>query len=138
MRAAFLDNWAETDPELFDDDFDHFPVQPNPGSTIAQCVRGASETGRSDVATLFRALLPGRPRTPIRITTAYFVPDDEILDRLCGAQPTEASRSSCSFPGPHADKRFVQLAGEAAYERAARSRRRDLDASSRRCCTPRS
>ena len=26
LRAAFLDNWAETDPVLYDPDFDHFPA----------------------------------------------------------------------------------------------------------------
>ena len=28
LRSAFLDNWAETDAELFDDRFDRFPEQP--------------------------------------------------------------------------------------------------------------
>ena len=31
LRAAFLDNWAETDPELFDEGIDRFPDQPKPG-----------------------------------------------------------------------------------------------------------
>ena len=57
LRAAFLDNWVETDPELFDERVDRFPDQPKPGETLVQCVRGASETGWSDVATLFRTLL---------------------------------------------------------------------------------
>ncbi|RPI07214.1 MAG: cardiolipin synthase B, partial [Actinobacteria bacterium] len=30
LRAAFLDNWAETDPVLFDPAYDHFPDQPKP------------------------------------------------------------------------------------------------------------
>ena len=27
LRAAFLDNWVETDPELYDPEYDHFPEQ---------------------------------------------------------------------------------------------------------------
>src|SRR5262245_62411696 len=54
LRAAFLDNWAETDPDLFSEGIDRFPDQPAPGSALIQCVRGASETGWSDIATLFR------------------------------------------------------------------------------------
>jgi cardiolipin synthase A/B len=113
LRAAFVDNWAETGPELFDDDVDRFPDQPPVGSTIVQCVRGASEIGTSDVLTLFRVLCQ-LAQQRIRIATAYFVPNDEILDRL-----TQAAQRGVEvdllLPGPHADKRFVQLAGEAAY-----------------------
>ena len=113
LRAAFLDNWSETDPLLFDEAVDRFPDQPKPGRTIAQCVRGASETGHSDVFTLFRVLCQ-LAQHRIRITTAYFVPDNEIVDRL-----TQAAQRGVEvdllLPGPHADKRFVQLAGEEAY-----------------------
>ena len=72
LRAAFLDNWVETDPVLFDD-VDRFPHQPQPGHARAQCVRGASETGWSDIATLFRTLVQLAAER-VRIATAYFVP----------------------------------------------------------------
>ncbi len=55
LRAAFLDNWIETDPELFDRTVDRFPEQPSPAAAVIQCVRGASEVGASDMSTL---LLP--------------------------------------------------------------------------------
>ena len=41
------------------------------------------------------------------------------------------------LPGPHADKRFVQLAGESSFEHLLNSGIR-ICASSRRCCTRRS
>ena len=50
----------------------------------------------------------------IRITTAYFNPDD----RLCAALTDAVARGvevSVLLPGEHADKRFVQLAGESIY-----------------------
>ena len=50
----------------------------------------------------------------IKLTTAYFVPDGELMDRLCDA----ADRGidvQILLPGPFADKRFVQLAGESSY-----------------------
>src|SRR5665213_3094795 len=75
LRAAFLDNWTETDPVVFDVDYDRFPVQPRPGQSVVQCVRGASATGGSDLRSVFRALLQLSQRQ-LRITTAYFVPDD--------------------------------------------------------------
>ncbi|HLY81646.1 MAG TPA: phospholipase D-like domain-containing protein [Acidimicrobiales bacterium] len=113
LRAAFLDNWAETDPVLFEDAFDRFPDQPKPGDSVVQCVRGAAETGWSDVATLFRTLLQLAQRE-VRIVTAYFVPDPELTDRLMAAAD-RGVRVQVLLPGPHADKRFVQVAGEAAY-----------------------
>jgi cardiolipin synthase len=115
LRAAFLDNWAETDPEFFHDEIDRFPEQPKPGTAIAQCVRGAAENGWSDIATLFRALLQLAEHR-IRITTAYFVPDAELMDRLCEAAK-RGVRIEILLPGTYADKRFVQIAAEADYER---------------------
>jgi cardiolipin synthase len=115
LRAAFLDNWLETDPDLLDAAIDRFPDQPQPGRAVIQCVRGASEMGWSDISTLLLALLQ-LAEERVRITTAYFVPDDELIERLCGASDRGVA-VEILLPGPHGDKRFVQLAGQAVYER---------------------
>ena len=114
LRAAFLDNWLETDPELFDPEIDRFPQQPQPGEAVIQCIRGASELGWSDMSTLLLALLQLAERR-IRITTAFFVPDEELTDRLCAAGD-RGVKVEILLPGAHGDKRFVQLAGQAVYE----------------------
>lgn len=113
LRAAFLDNWAETDPTLFEDGVDRFPDQPRPGQAVVQCVRGASETGWADVSTLFLTLMQLAERR-LRITTAYFVPDEALCQRLCDAAD-RGVKVEILLPGPHADKRFVQAGGEASY-----------------------
>ena len=115
LRAAFLDNWIETDPELFDPSFDRFPAQPQPGEAVIQCIRGASETGASDMSTLLLALLQ-LAQERVRVTTAYFVPDAELIGRLCAAGD-RGVRVELLLPGPHVDKRFVQLAGQASFAR---------------------
>ena len=114
LRAAFLDNWIETDLEIFTREIDRFPEQPKPGRSVIQCVRGASETGASDMSTLLLALLQIAEER-IRITTAFFVPDDELTNRLCAASDRGVT-VEILLPGPHADKRFVQLAGQAVYD----------------------
>jgi cardiolipin synthase len=114
LRAAFLDNWAETDHELFTDGIDRFPDQPKPRSALTQCVRGASETGLSDVATLFRTLIQLATES-INITTAYFVPENDLDKRLIAAAE-RGVHVRIVVPGPFADKRFVQVAGEANYD----------------------
>jgi cardiolipin synthase len=77
------------------------------------CVRGASEVGWSDVATLFRALIQAAEKS-IHLTTAYFVPDPDLMRGLCDAGD-RGIEVKVLLPGPHADKRFVQLAGQASY-----------------------
>jgi cardiolipin synthase len=115
LRAAFLDNWVEAEGALFDRGVDRFPDQPQPGSAVVQCVRGASSTGWSDVSTLFRTLLTVAEQR-VRIATAYFVPDERLSDQLCAAADRNV-KLDILIPGPHIDKRLVQLAGEASYER---------------------
>jgi cardiolipin synthase len=115
LRAAFLDNWTETDDCLLDVEVDRFPPQPQPGTAVVQCVRGAAEVGLSDIATMYRALLQIAERS-VRITTAYFVPDEQLLVRLCDAAD-RGVRVEVLLPGPHADKRFAQLGSEAVYHR---------------------
>jgi cardiolipin synthase A/B len=113
LRAAFLDNWLETDDRLIEDGIDRFPEQPAPGTAVVQAVRGASEIGWSDISTLFLALLD-LAQERIRITTAYFVPDSQLNERLCAAV-RRGVEVEILLPGPHADKRFVQLAGESSF-----------------------
>lgn len=115
LRAAFLADWAETDLDLFDDRIDRFPEQHQPGDAVVQCVRSAAGPGQSDMALLFRTLLQ-IAQTRLRITTAYFVPDDDLTERLCRAAD-RGVHVQVLLPGPHADKRFVQIAAESQYER---------------------
>jgi cardiolipin synthase len=115
LRAAFLDNWSECDLTLFDEAVDRFPSQPKAGGAITQCVRGAAETGWSDIATLFRTLLQ-LAQERVRITTAYFIPDVDLTERMCEAVE-RGVRVEVLLPGPHIDKRFVQLASEATFDR---------------------
>jgi len=113
LRAAFVQNWGETGRPLFDEGVDRFPEQPQVGSAVAQVVRGAAQTGWSDVATLVRSLL-ALAQERVRITTAYFVPDDAT----CRSLVQTARRGvevDVLLPGPHVDKRFVQLASESQY-----------------------
>jgi cardiolipin synthase A/B len=115
LRAAFLDNWLETGSDLFSAQVDRFPRQPQPGTTTVQVVRGAAETGLSDISTLLRTLI-GVAEHRIRFTTAYFVPDDDLVDLLCDARD-RGVEVQILLPGPHTDKRFVQIAGETQYDR---------------------
>jgi cardiolipin synthase A/B len=114
LRAAFLDNWAETGTDLIDFDVDEFPMQPATGDVEVQVVLGMAEAGNSDIWNLFRVIIDCARRR-LRISTAYFTPDDNIITRLCDAA-ARGVEVMIMVPGPGADKRFVQLAAEAEYE----------------------
>lgn len=113
LRGAFLDNWVETDPELVLPT-DDFPAQPTSGSSTVQVIRGAGGPGPSALATLLQSLITGAQRR-VRVSTAYFSPNDPQRDALVAA----AARGvdvEIIVPGPHADKRFMRIASEAVFE----------------------
>ena len=114
LRAAFVDNWAETGRPSFDEGIDRFPEQPQEGDSVVQVVRGATETGWSYITTVVRTLLR-MARRRVRITTAYFAPDDYTCKLLCETAQRGVD-VEILLPGPHIDKRFVQLASESDYE----------------------
>lgn len=113
LRGAFIDNWIETGPLQFDEMFDRFPDHGRPGNSTVQVVTGAAEAGGNDIATLLELLVQGAEKQ-LRITTAYFNPDDEFSASLIAAAH-RGVQIQVLLPGRHADKRFVQIVGEARY-----------------------
>lgn len=115
LRAAFVQNWAESGRELYDDG-DTFPQQQRQsGTTVAQVVRGSASIGWDDLQTTFRVMLDNATER-LSLATAYFAPDEFFLDRLCAAAQ-RGVEVDVLLPGPHADKRACQLASEASYDR---------------------
>ena len=112
LRASFVSNWAETGRELFDD-HDRFPEQPQNGNVTVQVIQSAAQYGWSDLATVMSALIC-LAKERLRITTAYFVPDERFVGYL-----TDAAKRGVDVqilvPGDHADKRIVQVAGETNF-----------------------
>ena len=113
------------------------PTSPSPATTVVQCVRGASETGWSDVATLFRTLLQLAEQR-LRITTAYFVPDAELTGAPVRRPPIAASRSRSCSRARTPTSASCSSPAKPTYAALLDHGVRDLDTSSRRCSTPRS
>ncbi len=112
LRAAFVSNWAETGHELFDG-HDRFPEQPQNGGVTVQVIESAAQYGWSDLATVMAAIIC-LAQHQLRITTAYFVPDERFMGYLADAAKRGVD-VQILVPGDHADKRIVQLAGEQNY-----------------------
>ncbi len=113
LRGAFIDNWIETGPLIIDEMFDTFPGHDSHGPSTVQVITGAAEAGGNDIATLLEVLIESAEQR-LRIATAYFNPDDELAALLIAAAH-RGVKIEVLVPGLHADKRFVQIVGEARY-----------------------
>ena len=118
LRAAFLDNWVETDAELFDRTVDRFPEQPKPGEAVIQCVRGARRSGGatsrpccSPCSSSPRNASGSRPRTssPTRSCSTGSVRRGRrgVRWRSCSPDRTPTS-ASCSWRGEAGYERLLE------------------------------
>jgi len=119
LQSAFIQDWAESGRAIYDD-MDEFPIQPQSGSSVVQIVRGSASLGWDDMRSAFHVILSSAQER-LRIATAYFAPDGNLLDTLCAA-PARGVTVELLVPGPHADKRVSQLTSERSYERLTDSR----------------
>ncbi|WP_018657848.1 phospholipase D-like domain-containing protein [Actinomadura flavalba] len=113
IAAAFAQNWSECCSDLFDDR-DRFDEQEQVGNAIVQVVRGSASLGWQDMQTLLRVVLSSAQER-IRITTAYFSPDDFFLNELCECAK-RGVKVEVLVPGPNIDKRVSRLGSQRHYE----------------------
>lgn len=115
LRAAFLGNWAETGRPLLGPAGEALEPVPAAGDTPLIVLADGDSTGPSDTALAFGLLLSGAERC-VRMTTAYFTPDDEMMESIC-ATVERGVQVQLLIPGEHIDKDFVRWASEADYQR---------------------
>jgi cardiolipin synthase len=115
LRAAFLRNWAETD-QLFQPE-PAVPIPAPAGDVAVHVLPGQSSIVWSDIGYVFRVLVASAERC-IRVTTAYFSPDEEFLDLLVDASE-RGVQVQILVPGPHIDKRVSLVAARSTYARMA-------------------
>ena len=114
LIAAFATDWVDAGRMACELD-DEFPDQEQAGDQVVQVVRGSAEKGWSDIANVLAALLT-LAQKKVRITSAYFAPDDHFLG-LLGDAAGRGVDVEVMLPGKNADQRFVQLAAEAQFAR---------------------
>ena len=112
IRAGFFDDWEPSSHPLTTF-HDTFPPQDRSGPTTAMVVLGESEVGTSATYLLKRVLLEGALEQ-VRITTAYFSPNQEMTRWLVDAAERGVD-VQVMFPGTEIDKRLPQANGERAY-----------------------
>lgn len=115
MQSAFMDNWTEVSGRVLHGD-GYFPAIAPVGPDMGQ-VFISSPGGGAESAQLMYLLSIAAARTSIRLSMAYFVPDEVSLRELVAAA-RRGVRIQMIFPGPHIDSNIVR--------RASRSRWGDL------------
>lgn len=121
LAAAFLEHWLEEieGPEvgavLRTAGREPPGERAEVGQAQVQVLRSQAGVGWTDAQILLRAVV-ALSRQRLRITTAYFVPDDGLVDLLCDAADRGVEVEVLN-PGPHTDHRLSQLAGEDVYHR---------------------
>jgi len=113
LGAAFLGNWleSESEPALLDEEVAR---QAPVGSADVQLIRSSAAIGWSDVAIVYRTVLSAA-RERLRITTPYFVPDEEAVRLLRDAAARGVS-VTVLMPGPHIDQRLAELGAKDVFE----------------------
>jgi cardiolipin synthase len=112
MQAAFMDNWMKTTARVLDGD-DYFPELPQAGKHFAQVFKSSPRNGTETVR-LMNLLSIAAARKSIRLSAAYYVPDD-----LTTQEFLEAARRGVKVeiivPGAETDSAIVKHASRGKW-----------------------
>lgn len=113
LQAAFMENWVETGHDL---EFDHsIKGKPDPDQkTEVQVIRTSASVRWSDIVMLYQALIKMAEKN-IQITTAYFNPNDVMIELLKGAVG-RGVEVQIMMPGKTTDKEIARIAGNESFD----------------------
>lgn len=117
LRAAFLDNWNEAGDWHFESRISAPEIQAQ--DVGVQVIRASSTIGWTDAAAMLRALV-SLSEHRLRIVTAYFNPDQALVELLIAAAERGVD-VQILIPGQYCDSRLSQLAGHLHISRLLRS-----------------
>jgi len=85
MQGVFVENWLQTTGEVLEGP-EYFPTESGPaGRCLAQCFKSSPEDGQES-ARLVHLLSIAAARKNIRLSQAYFVPDNLAIKTLLAAR----------------------------------------------------
>ena len=112
MQSAFIDNWMQATGEVLSGEAYLPPLAPQ-GAQHAQLFT-SSPGGGAESMQLMYLLSIAAARQSIRISAAYFVPDDVTINALAAAL-RRGVRVQIVLPGPHIDWEIVRRASRADW-----------------------
>lgn len=112
MQAAFIDNWLLTSGEVLHGPH-YFPQLETQGSSKAQLFSSGPGEGSESVRLMY-LLSIASAETSIRISAAYFIPDDLSVQTLVDARKRGVS-IQIIVPGPFVDTETTRRASRARW-----------------------
>jgi cardiolipin synthase len=114
IKAAFIENWIEAGNELEIDKSVENQLE-DVGSTKIQTVRTSASVRWSDIVLLYQSLIELAEKR-ILIQTAYFNPDDKLVE-LLSKRAKEGIEVKIIFPGKYTDQRATKIIAGQSFER---------------------
>jgi cardiolipin synthase len=118
LQAAFLDTWMESTGEVLND-ATYFPALEPTGGLDAQMFMSSFRAGAESMQLMYLLSISAARRS-IRLSSAYFVPDELLSDALSDAA-RRGVRVQIIVPGPGMDPAFVRRASRARWGDLLRS-----------------
>jgi cardiolipin synthase len=112
MQGAFMDNWMKTHTAVLHGE-DYFPALEPAGSCKAQVFQSSPQEGSESVRLMYLLSIACAARS-IRISNAYFVPDDLSVEMLCAAAK-RGVKVQVIVPGKYIDTHTVRRAGRSRW-----------------------
>lgn len=113
IKSAFIENWIEAKDNL-DLDLVEDHTHPEDGTALIQTVRTSSSVRWSDIVLLYQSLIKLAQKR-IWICTAYFNPDQAMVDLLC-ERSKEGIDIKIMIPGNHTDQQITKIIAEDSFE----------------------
>tara|TARA_R110000868_G_scaffold235273_8_gene489101 strand:+ start:6177 stop:7319 length:1143 start_codon:yes stop_codon:yes gene_type:complete len=113
IKSAFIENWIEAN-ETLSLDLVEIGTQIKKGNTLVQSVRTSSSVRWSDIVLLYHSLI-NLAEQRVWICTAYFNPDQAMVDLLCERAKVGID-IKIMIPGNHTDQQITKIIAEDSFE----------------------
>lgn len=118
MQSAFIDNWMQATGEVLHGQT-YFPEIPVAGSQRAQVFTSAPGHGSESMQLMYLLSFTSAAET-IRLSVAYFVPDEVAINALVAAL-RRGVKVQIVLPGRHLDWQLVRRASRASWGKLLRA-----------------
>ena len=112
LQSAFLDNWLSTHENVLHGPR-YFPVLEDRGDSLSQVFKSSPEEGSGSVRLMYLYAL-AHAKNSVLIASAYFVPDDYVIEELERAVK-RGLRVEVIVPGGEIDTEITRAASRAGW-----------------------
>ena len=113
LQGAFMNSWISATKVLCHDQ-SYFPSLKGVGELTCQLVPSSPPDGHATMELMFLYAMSCAEQS-IDIATAYFVPDELLIEAMCGARQRGVT-VRIVVPGPHTDQELVREASQERWD----------------------